>query len=193
MWLICLRCTWDTLGSSTTDRLVIHGFSRNLYKANMLPFLTRSCFVLSALRKVTRWYVTAGDHSAIKCGICLVFLLVYRRNDSHIMWEFYWGWATLLGTPKDMLCKALEIGACFRKGPILGNMGGGRSSRRAFERRATFIFIRTFTRKLRDMLKKTLETGNSLHKGPRWGPWRGFFFGTLWGTDGGLWTLSISY
>jgi len=124
VWLICLRCTWDTLGSSTTDRLVIHGFSRNLYKANMLPFLTRSCFVLSALRKVTRWYVTAGDHSAIKCGICLVFLLVYRRNDSHIMWEFYWGWATLLGTPKDMLCKALEIGACFRKGPILGNMGG---------------------------------------------------------------------
>ena len=31
-------------------------------------------------------------------------------------------------------------------------------------------------RKLREMLKKALETGNSLFKGPLWGTWRGFVF-----------------
>jgi hypothetical protein len=29
-----------------------------------------------------------------------------------------------MGTPKDMLSKALEIGICFHRGPILGEHGG---------------------------------------------------------------------
>jgi hypothetical protein len=54
---------------------------------------------------------------------------------------------------------------------------GGRSSPRAFEKREKFIFIRrTFMRNLRDMLKKVLEMGNSLHEGPRWGTWRRFIY-----------------
>jgi len=31
-------------------------------------------------------------------------------------------------------------------------------------------------RNVRDMLKKVLETGNSLRKGTRWGTWKGFVF-----------------
>ena len=47
---------------------------------------------------------------------------------------------------------------------------------------------------LRAMLKKDLEMGNSLHKRPRWGTWRGFVFRDIWETDkGGLWKQSISY
>ena len=33
------------------------------------------------------------------------------------------GRAPLLGTPKDVPSKALEIGICFHRGPIVGNMG----------------------------------------------------------------------
>jgi hypothetical protein len=57
------------------------------------------------------------------------------------LWELCEGnleGALLLGTPKDMLSKALEIGVCFHRGPFLGNMGG-RSFSRAFERRVTFL------------------------------------------------------
>jgi len=35
-----------------------------------------------------------------------------------------WRRAPLLGTLQDMLSKVLEIGVCFHKGPILGNMEG---------------------------------------------------------------------
>jgi len=38
-----------------------------------------------------------------------------------------------------MLSKALEMGVCFHRGPVLGNMGG-RSFLRAFERRVKFSF-----------------------------------------------------
>jgi len=34
------------------------------------------------------------------------------------------GTAPLLGIPKDMSNKVLELGVCFHGGPILGNMGG---------------------------------------------------------------------
>ena len=55
------------------------------------------------------------------------------------------GRAPLLGTPKDMPSKVLEMGACFHRDPVLGNMGGkGRSFPGAFERRVKFLFIRTF-------------------------------------------------
>ena len=50
------------------------------------------------------------------------------------------GRALLLGTPKDMLSKALEKGACFHRGPVLGNMGG-RSFPRAFELRVSFFLL----------------------------------------------------
>ena len=61
------------------------------------------------------------------------------------------GRAPLLGTPKNMLSNALEMGVCFLRGLVLGNMGG-RYFPRAFERRDTFLFIRrNFMRNSRDM------------------------------------------
>ena len=36
-------------------------------------------------------------------------------------------------------------------------------------------------RNSKDIEKKGLETGNSLHRGPRWGTWRGFVYGDLLG------------
>ena len=50
-----------------------------------------------------------------------------------------WKEGSLLGTPKDMLSKALEMGVCFHKGPVLGNMEG-RCFPRAFERGVKFHF-----------------------------------------------------
>jgi hypothetical protein len=37
-------------------------------------------------------------------------------------------------------------------------------------------------RNSRDIEKKALETGNSLHRGPRWGTWRGGGGGSFTGT-----------
>jgi hypothetical protein len=60
------------------------------------------------------------------------------------------GRAPLLGTPKDLLNKDLEMGVCLHRDPVLGNMGG-RSFPRVFERRVKFLFISsTFMRNLRD-------------------------------------------
>jgi hypothetical protein len=50
------------------------------------------------------------------------------------------GMAPLLGTPKDMLSKALELDFCLQTGPVLGNRGGGRCFPRTFERRTKFLF-----------------------------------------------------
>ena len=50
-----------------------------------------------------------------------------------------WEGAPLLGIPKDMLSKALENGVCFHREPVLGNMGGGHSFPRAFEKRVRFF------------------------------------------------------
>jgi len=49
-------------------------------------------------------------------------------------------------------------------------------------------------RNFRDMLKKALETGNSLHKGPLWGPWKGSVFRDFRKADeGGHWKRYFSY
>jgi hypothetical protein len=50
-----------------------------------------------------------------------------------------------LGTPKDIISKALEMGVSFHRDPFWGNMGG-RSVPKVFERRETFLFFirRTF-------------------------------------------------
>jgi hypothetical protein len=45
------------------------------------------------------------------------------------------------GDPKDMLNKVLEMGVCFHRGPVFGNMVG-RSFPTAFKRRVRFFFIR---------------------------------------------------
>ena len=59
--------------------------------------------------------------------------------------------APLLGTPKDMLRKALEMAVSFHGDPIFGNMGG-RSFPMAFKRRVKFLFIkRTLMRNSKDM------------------------------------------
>ena len=68
------------------------------------------------------------------------------------------------------------MGVCFHKVPVLGNMGG-RSFPRAFEKRVRFFLSEELLlRNSRDMLKKALEMGNSLHRGPSWGAWRGFIY-----------------
>ena len=43
-----------------------------------------------------------------------------------------------------MPCKVLEKGVCFHRGHILGNMGGGRSFPKAFDRREKFLFLGEF-------------------------------------------------
>ena len=53
------------------------------------------------------------------------------------------GRALLLGTPKDMVNKAPEMGVCFHRGPLLGNMEG-RSFPRTFERRNKFLYLGEF-------------------------------------------------
>jgi hypothetical protein len=60
------------------------------------------------------------------------------------------GRVPLLGTPKDMLSKALEMGACCHRVPVVEN-NGGRSFPMAFDRRVKFLFIRTVMRNSRDM------------------------------------------
>jgi len=76
-----------------------------------------------------------------------------------------------------MLAKALEVGVCFQRVPVLGNMGG-RSFPRAFERRVKFLFIRrTVMRNSRDTQKKVLAT---LSIRASFGePGGGSFFGTF--------------
>jgi hypothetical protein len=72
--------------------------------------------------------------------------------------------------------KALEMGAYFHKGLILGNMGGTFLSYGLREKGKTSFIRRTFMRSLRDMLKRALEMGNSLHKGLHWGTRSEFVF-----------------
>jgi hypothetical protein len=58
---------------------------------------------------------------------------------------------TKLKYPKDMLSKALQMGVCFHRVPLMGNMEGC-SFLRAFEKRKK-ILIFIFKRVLRDMQK----------------------------------------
>jgi hypothetical protein len=70
----------------------------------------------------------------------------------------------------------LLLGWLFPWGPFFGEHGGGRGSSfpRAFERRVKFFVIRgTFI----EEFERHVETGNSLHRAPRWGTWRGFIYG----------------
>jgi len=64
-----------------------------------------------------------------------------------------WREGSFTGDPKDMLSKALEMGICFRGGPVLGNMGG-LSFPRDFERRVSFfseeLFIEEFERHVKE-------------------------------------------
>jgi len=116
-------------------------------------------------------------------GLCLFTREDIERqmNESSGIRASLWGEprgrAPLLGTPEYMPSKALEMGACFHRGPILGNMGGC-SFPRTFERRVKFLFLlgQLLLRNSRVSRKKVLETGNSLHRGRRWGTWRGFVY-----------------
>jgi hypothetical protein len=54
-----------------------------------------------------------------------------------------WKEGSLLGTPKVVLSKALEMRVCFHRGPVLGNMEGC-SFPRAFERGVKFHFNQNF-------------------------------------------------
>jgi len=74
-----------------------------------------------------------------------------------------------------MPSKALEMGVCFHRAPVLGKMGGS-SFPSAFERRVTFFIRRSRMEVFERYVKKDLKTGNSLHGGPLWGTWRGFVY-----------------
>jgi len=62
-----------------------------------------------------------------------------------------------MGTPKDMLSKALEMGICIHRDSVLANMEGS-SFPRAFERRVSFFIKRTFVEKFERHVKE--GTGN---------------------------------
>jgi len=53
------------------------------------------------------------------------------------------GRAPLLGTPKDMLSKALEMGVCFPKSPAFRERGGTFLAR-AFEKRGKILYSGKF-------------------------------------------------
>jgi hypothetical protein len=67
-----------------------------------------------------------------------------------LLWE-PGGRAPLLGTPKDMLNKTLEMSVSFHRGHVLRNMVG-RLFLRAFERRKNFFrsFIEEFERHVKE-------------------------------------------
>ena len=48
--------------------------------------------------------------------------------------------APLLGNPKDILSKTLEMGICFHRGPAFGE-NGGTLFPRAFGRREKFLYL----------------------------------------------------
>jgi len=50
-----------------------------------------------------------------------------------------WAEGSFTGDPKDMLSKTLEVGVCFHRGPVLGNIEG-RSFPRDFARRVELLF-----------------------------------------------------
>jgi len=57
------------------------------------------------------------------------------------------GRAHLVVIPKDMLSKALEMGACFHRVPAFGEHGGTLFPR-AFEIRDTFLYLGEFCKEL---------------------------------------------
>jgi hypothetical protein len=69
-----------------------------------------------------------------------------------------WREGSFTGDPKDMPSKALEVGVCFHRGPVLGNMGG-RSFPGAFERRETFFIRRTFIEEFERHVKEGCGNG----------------------------------
>jgi len=102
--------------------------------------------------------------------------------------------ASLLGTLKNMYRKALEMGICVHKGPILGNMGLC-SYPRAFKRRVRFLFIRrNFIAEFKRHVKEGCGIGHLSSSGPPLGNLAGFIYWNFCEADGGgLWRWSISY
>ena len=73
-----------------------------------------------------------------------------------------------------MPSKALEMGVCFHRGPVLGNMGGqGFREKDEISVFISRIFIEEFVRHV----KKAVVTEDALHRVPRWGTWRGLLRG----------------
>ena len=93
-----------------------------------------------------------------------------------VLWGEPRGRVPLLGSPKDTLSKALEMGICFHRGPFWGTWGDVPPLRPLREKGKIFFIRRTFVRNSRVLLMKVLETDNSLHMGPCWGTWRGFIY-----------------
>jgi hypothetical protein len=71
------------------------------------------------------------------------------------LWREPGGRAPLLGTPKNMQSKTLEMGACFHRGPAFAEHAG-RSFPRAFERREKFISLQKFLWGIWEVCKKGL-------------------------------------
>jgi hypothetical protein len=67
-----------------------------------------------------------------------------------------WREGSFAGDPQNMLSKALKMGVCFHRGPLLGNMKG-RSFPRVFERRDKFLCLGTyFCKEFERYVKKAL-------------------------------------
>jgi len=78
-----------------------------------------------------------------------------------------------------MLSKALEIGVCFHRGPVLGNTER-RSSPRAFERRENFLYLGKFLCGILEVCKKKSCKRAVLVIGALLGKLKGFRLLELW-------------
>jgi hypothetical protein len=108
---------------------------------------------------------------------------------STCLWELYKGnlegELPLLGTLKDISSKALEMGVCFHRGPVLGNIGV-RSFPRAFESRVKFLYIRRpFIEEFERRVKEGSGNGQLSQKGLALGNLEGVHLPGLL-KDGGL-------
>ena len=78
-----------------------------------------------------------------------------RRNGTSLSKEALWteprGRTPLLGTPKDMLSKALEMGVCFHKGTAFGEQGGTFLPEGLWEKGKISLFREIFMGNLRAM------------------------------------------
>jgi hypothetical protein len=76
------------------------------------------------------------------------------RNEASLykgaLWGEHAGRAPVLGTPKDMLSKALKMGVCFHRGPLLGNIQDC-PFLGPLRKRKDFFIREIFMRNLRDM------------------------------------------
>jgi hypothetical protein len=90
------------------------------------------------------------------------------------LWEEPGGRAPWLGTLKDMLSKALEMGICFHRGPTFGEHVEMFLSWGLKRRGKKSLYSGDFLWGIWETCEDALWTGSTLHRGHCWGTCRGF-------------------